>query len=441
MNCLEAVRKYKKMYKQLLATADELAGRIESNDVLCCDITLAQPGALLNAVAKHVKENGLTNVKQHILLDVYPYEMYQDAELLGKYTGISWFSSGGGRKAVNNGLADVMPCYYRDIPGLFTRYVDVDYFVAAVSPMDKHGYFSMSTVGSASQALLHKAKHIIVEVNKNLPRALNSPMVHISQIDGLYENHVPLVCLPKAEIDETSRTIGGLIAERIPDGATLQLGIGAVPDAVGLALKHKHDLGIHTEMLTDSMIELIECGAADNSCKAIHTGKTIATFAYGSKRMYDYIDHNPSVAILPVDYVNNPYTIAQNENVVSVNAALEIDLSGQVCAESIGNHMFSGSGGQLDYVRGALMSRGGLSFIAFPSTAKGGTISKIKPFLSPGAGVTTGRNEVDMIVTEYGIAKLRGRTFSQRAKSLISIAHPNFRDELLFEARKMGLML
>ena len=185
----------------------------------------------------------------------------------------------------------------------------------------------------------------------------------------------------------------------------------------------------------------IECGAAENSCKAIHPGKTIATFAYGSKRMYDYIDHNPSVAILPVDYVNNPYTIAQNDNVVSVNAALEIDLSGQVCAESIGNHMFSGSGGQLDYVRGALMSRGGLSFIAFPSTAKGGTISKIKPFLAPGAGVTTGRNEVDMIVTEYGIAKLRGRTFSQRAKALISIAHPNFRDELLFEARKMGLML
>ncbi len=441
MNRLEAVRKYKKMYKQLLATADELAGRIESNDVLCCDITLAQPGALLNAVAKHVKEKGLTNVKQHILLDVYPYEMYQDVELLGKYTGVSWFSSGGARKAVSNGLADVMPCYYRDIPGLFTQYVDVDYFVAAVSPMDKHGYFSMSTVGSASQALLHKAKHIIVEVNKNLPRALNSPMVHISQIDGLYENHVPLVCLPKAEIDETSKTIGGLIAERIPDGATLQLGIGAVPDAVGLALKHKHDLGIHTEMFTDSMVELIECGAVNNSKKPIHTGKTVATFAFGSQRIYDLIDDNPAFELLPVDYVNDPAVIAQHPNFVSINAALEVDFYGQVCAESIGTKHVSGSGGQVDYVRGATQSPGGMSFIAFPSTAKGGTVSKIMPTLTPGAIVTTSKNDVDYIVTEFGIAKLRGKPLSERAKALISIAHPNFRDELTFAAKKQGILI
>ena len=234
--------------------------------------------------------------------------------------------------------------------------------------------------------------------------------------------------LPKGRLRPIVRTAGGVVLMLVILRPLTEL------DLEGFAVSYD-DYAREIRELTE------QYRAADNSCKAIHPGKTIATFAYGSKRMYGYIDHNPSVAILPVDYVNNPYTIAQNDNVVSVNAALEIDLSGQVCAESIGNHMFSGSGGQLDYVRGALMSRGGLSFIAFPSTAKGGTISKIKPFLAPGAGVTTGRNEVDMIVTEYGIAKLRGRTFSQRAKALISIAHPNFRDELLFEARKMVLML
>ncbi len=438
---MNTARTYRKLYKQKLATAEALAERVESGNVVCSDITLAQPSGLLNALAQHVKKDGLTGVKQHTVLDVYPYEMYQNADLLGSLTGISWFSSGGARKAINGGYGDVMPCYYRDIPSLFEQYVDVDYFFAAVSPMDSHGYFSMSTVGSNSEAMMRKAKHIIVEVNKNLPRALHSPMVHISQVEGVCENTIPLVVLPQAKIDEVSQTIGNLIAEQIPDGATLQLGIGAVPDAVGMALKNKHDLGIHTEMFTDSMVELIECGAVNNSKKPIHTGRTVATFAFGSQRIYDLINDNPAFELLPVDYVNDPAVIAKHPNFVSINAALEVDFYGQVCAEAIGTKHVSGTGGQVDYVRGAVQSPGGMSFIAFPSTAKGGTVSKIVPMLTQGSVVTTSKNDVDCIVTEYGIAKLRGRPLSERAKALISIAHPDFRDELTFAAKKQNIII
>ena len=307
--------------------------------------------------------------------------------------------------------------------------------------MDKHGYFSLSTTSSYSQAMLSKAKRVFVEVNKYQPRAVCGMQIHVSQVDAIVEHDAPLPELPPVKLDEVSLTIGNLIAEQIPDGACIQLGIGAIPDATGMALKTKHDLGIHTEMFTDSMVELIACGAVNNSKKQIHPGKSVTTFAYGSKRIYDYIDDNPAIEILPVDYVNDPNVICQNDNVISINAALEVDLWGQVCAESVGTKHMSGSGGQIDYVRGACQSRGGKSFIAFSSTAKNGTISKIKPILTPGAVCTTSKNDVDCIVTEYGIARLRGRSLSERAKQLIAIAHPDFRDELTFEARKRGIMI
>ena len=238
-----------------------------------------------------------------------------------------------------------------------------------------------------------------------------------------------------------SLTICGLIAEEICDGACIQLGIGAIHDATGMALKQKHDLGIHTEMFTDSMVELIECGAVNNSRKQINRGKSVTTFAFGSKRIYDFIDDNPGIEILPVDYVNDPNVICRNDNMISINAAVEVDLWGQVCAESVGTKHLSGTGGQVDYVRGACQSKGGKSFIAFASTAKGGTVSKIQPILTPGGVCTTSKNDVDCIVTEYGIARLRGRPLSERAKQLISIAHPDFRDQLSFEAKKRGMMI
>jgi len=426
-------------YRSKLTAPEQIAAQIQPGWTCCSDIALSIPNRIYSALADRVRRDGLTGVTMHTLLDTRLLPCY-DEQLKGMLTGVSWFSGAGARSAVNGGYADVMPCYYRDISGLLTDHVEIDAYCAVVSPMDKHGYFSTCN-GSASSAMLRKAGRIYLEVNENMPRALSSPMIHISQVTALCENHTELPVLPSPKLDEISTTIGNLIAAEIPDGATLQLGIGAIPDAVGMALKSKRNLGIHTEMLTDSMVELLECGAVNNSRKPIHTGRTVATFALGSRRMYDYIDDNPSIEMLPVEYVNNPEIIAQHPCMMSINAALEVDFFGQVCAESVGTRHVSGTGGQADYVRGAIQSKGGKSFIAFPSTAKNDTISKIRPFLTPGAIVTTSKNDVDHIVTEYGIAKLRGRTLSQRTRALIAVAHPKFREELTFAAKKQNIII
>ena len=435
------MKNYSELYHSKLTTADELASRVESGWTLGMDAALAQTPAIMSALAERAGRDELSGVKVQTLLDVYPFEFYAENVLSGKLNGVSWFSSGGARKAVNGGYADFIPSYYRDIPGLIRSFYAYDAFCVSVSPMDKHGYFSLATTSSYSQAMLSNAKRVFVEVNKYQPRAVCGMQIHVSQVDAIVEHDAPLPELPPVKLDEVSVTIGNLIAEQIPDGACIQLGIGAIPDATGMALKAKHDLGIHTEMFTDSMVELIACGAVNNSKKQIHPGKSVTTFAYGSKRIYDYIDDNPAIEILPVDYVNDPNVICQNDNMISINAALEVDLWGQVCAESVGTKHMSGSGGQIDYVRGACQSKGGKSFIAFSSTAKGGTISKIKPILTPGAVCTTSKNDVDYIVTEYGLAHLRGHSLAQRAQQLIAIAHPDFRDELTFEAKKRGIMI
>jgi len=427
-------------YREKKTSPAGIAAQIQSGWTCGADIALAVPYAVCDAIGERARAGSLSNVTLHTMLDTKPLSFF-DAENRNSLRGVSWFSGAGQRKAVNGGWADLMPAYYRDMPGLLERYVDVDAYIAVVSPMDRHGCFSTGCDGSVSQALISKAKHIYLQVNDNMPRALSAPMIHISQVDALCEVNEALPVLPPTKLDDVSLTIGNYIAEEIPDGATLQLGIGAIPDAVGLALKNKKHLGLHTEMFTDSMMELIECGAADNSEKPIHRGKTVAAFAYGSQRMYDYIDDNPAFEILPVDYVNDPAVIALHPNFISVNAALEVDFYGQVCAESIGTRHVSGTGGQSDYVRGATSSRGGKSFIAFPSTAKGGSISKIVPTLTPGALVSTSKNDVDCIVTEYGIAKLRGRTLSQRVKALIAVAHPDFREELTAAARKENIII
>lgn len=432
---------YKALYAQKLMTADAVSEQVQSNWLFGMDTGPSQTPAIMAAVANKIRNSDITGVKVQTLLDVYPFEFYADDSLKGKMTGYSWFSSGGARKAVNAGYADILPAYYRDVPRHIRVEYEYDAFCVSVSPMDSHGYFSLANNGSYAEAMMDKAKRIFVEVNDQQPRCLCGTQIHVSQVDAIVEFNHELPVLPPVVIDETSRTIGNLIAEQIPDGACIQLGIGAIPDATGMALKAKHDLGIHTEMFTDSMVELIECGAVNNSKKQIHRGKSVTTFAYGSKRIYDYIDDNPAIEILPVDYVNDPAVICKNDNMISINAALEVDFFGQVCAESVGTKHMSGSGGQIDYVRGACQSKGGKSFIAFTSTAKGGTISKIKPILTPGAICTTSKNDVDYIVTEYGIAHLRGRSLGERTKQLIAIAHPDFRDELTFEAKKRGILI
>ena len=432
---------YSASYRSKLTTAAEVAERVRDGWSIGMDAALSQTPAIMEALAERARKDELRGVTVQTLLDSYPFAFYADDSLNGKLNGVSWFSSAGARKAINAGYADFIPSYYRDIPGLIRANYDYDAVCVAVSPMDKNGYFSLGTVNSYSAAMLEKAKRVFVEVNVKQPRAVCGGQIHVSRVDAIVENSFELPVLPPTKLDETSLTIGNLIAEQIPDGACIQLGIGAIPDAVGTALKSKHDLGIHTEMFTDSMVELIECGAVNNSKKQLHPLQSVTTFAFGSKRMYDFIDDNPAIAILPVDYVNDPAVICRNDNMISINAALEVDLWGQVCAESVGTKHISGSGGQIDYVRGACQSKGGKSFIAFPSTAKGGTISKIKSILTPGAVCTTSKNDVDYIVTEYGLAHLRGRSLSERAKALIAIAHPDFRDELRFEAKKRGIII
>ena len=432
---------YQDLYRQKLTDAASIAARVESGWVIGMDAATAHTPKIISALAERARNDEIRNVKVQTLLDVYPLEFYADKTLDGKLNGVSWFAGGGARKAINAGFADFIPNYYRDIPKLIRSCYDYDAFCVSVSPMDEHGYFSLGCVSSYSEAMIEKSRRIFIEVNDFQPRAVCGLQIHISQVDGIVENNMPLPVLPAANIDETSRTIGGYIAELIPDGACIQLGIGAIPDATGMALKSKHDLGIHTEMFTDSMVELIECGAVNNSRKQIHRGVSVTTFAFGSQRIYDYINDNPAIALMPVDYVNDPNVICQNDNMISINAALEVDFWGQVCAESVGTKHMSGSGGQIDYVRGATQSKGGKSFIAFTSTAKGGTISKIKSTLTPGAVCTTSKNDVDYIVTEYGVAHLRGQSLASRTKQLIAIAHPDFRDQLAFEAKQRGIMI
>ena len=432
---------YQELYKAKHTTAEALAAQVQNGWLIGMDAGASQTPTIISALAARARNNEIAGVRVQTLLDVYPLEYLADASLFGKLTSEAWFSGGGSRKAVNGGYGDIIPNYYRDIPGYIRRMYDYDAFCVSVSPMDKHGYFSLATTSSYSPAVIEKAKRIFLEVNDRQPRAVCGAQVHISQVAGLIEVSHERPVLPPTKIDAVSETIGGLIAERIDDGSCIQLGIGAIPDAVGAALCAKHDLGIHTEMFTDSMVELIARGAVNNSKKQIHRGQSVTTFAFGSQRIYDYIDDNPGIAILPVDYVNDPNVICRNDNMISINAALEVDLWGQVCAESVGTKHMSGSGGQVDYVRGACQSKGGKSFIAFTSTAKGGAISKIKSTLTPGAVVTTSKNDVDYIVTEYGVAHLRGEPLSRRAQQLIAIAHPNFRDELRFEAKKRGILI
>jgi len=433
------INNFKQSYNEKLKTIEELAGMVKSGWNFCSDIGISIPNAIYEAIGDRVRKGEITGLTMQNFLDVGDLPCYED-DLVGKVKGISWFSGVEGRKAVNAGHADVMPNYLRDAPSLFRDYIDIDAFCAVVSPMDRHGYFSTCNA-ACSFAQSRKAKNIFLEVNENMPRSAFTSYIHISQVTALCENNIALPESAPDEVDEEGRIIGELIYDEIPNGSTIQLGIGSVPNAVGTLLRGKRNLGIHTELFTDSMMELLKCGAADNALKPIHLGRSVATFIFGTRKLYDFIDDNPSIEMQPVDYVNDPRIISKHPNMMSINAAVEVDFMGQVCAESIGSRHLSGTGGQVDFVRGAVLSLGGKSFIAFNSTAHNGEISRISPVLRSGAFVTTSKNDVDHIVTEYGIAKLRGKSVYQRAKALIAIAHPKFRDELTHQARKLNIII
>lgn len=435
------MNKFQEMYQAKRKSPEEVAMYVKSGDVCACPTGLEEPTAICEAVAARAMRGELTGVVHHATLCVKGGP-FMKPELKGKYDYVSWFTGGPGRKGIQEGIHTYIPNNYSTIPGLWRDVQPrLDVFYAEVSPMDKHGYFSCPMAGAEVVAMREKASIILLDVNDQMPRVMGDCLIHISQVTALCESSRPLLVLNNPPLSDDDKKIGQMIADEVCDGATLQLGIGGIPNAVGVLLKDKKDLGLHTEMFTDSMVDLLECGAVTNMKKPIHVGKTVATLAWGSKKMYDFMDDNPAFEMYPVSYINNPAVIAQHDNFVSVNSCVEVDLFGQICSESIGTKHYSGSGGQLDFVRGANMSKGGKGFIAMLSTTKGGTISKIKPILTPGSIVTTPRNEVDFLVTENGIVRLKGQTASQRAKMIISLAAPQFREELEYEAKKMNLII
>ncbi|MEA4816883.1 MAG: acetyl-CoA hydrolase/transferase C-terminal domain-containing protein [Lachnospiraceae bacterium] len=428
------------MYKQKLKTPEQIAEYFESGFVCAAPTCVAQPIIIAKAVGEKVRREDIWGIQHHSLL-TFP-AAYVEEDIAEKYAHVSWFSGPNSRKGVQKGLYDVMPCHLGQIPRIWEEEMHkVDVFYAMVSPMDRHGYFSVGVSAVEVLAQLKMARYVFLEVNDRMPRTYGTNIVHISQVTALCECSYDLPELPSPPISDDDMIIGQTIAELIPDGATLQLGIGGIPDAVGKCMTNKKDLGLHTEMFCESMIDLIESGVVNNSKKNIDRGITMCAFALGTKRMYDFLDENPSVQFRGGEYVNDPYVIGKFDNFVSVNSCVEVDFWGQVCSESVGPKNISGTGGQVDFVRGCYLSPGGKSFIAMNSTVKGGTVSKIKPMLTPGAVVTTLKTDVEYIVTEYGAARLRGKTLRQRTRELISIAHPKFREELTFEARKMNILI
>ncbi|MDR2882869.1 MAG: 4-hydroxybutyrate CoA-transferase [Alistipes sp.] len=363
------------------------------------------------------------------------YTDYLLPEYSGHFRHVTTFAGPASRSLVNAGLADFIPSFFRDVPGLLGDRVPVDVAVVNVSPPDADGYCSLGVACDYNVAAVENARRIVAQVNECMPRVGGREnAVHISRFDAIVPCADPLPEIPPPGASSAVESaIGQHIADLVKDGDTLQLGIGGIPDAVLGFLGDKKDLGIHSEMFSDGAVGLIRAGVVNGRRKTLMPGRHVATFLVGSRVLYDFVADNPDVVMLPVDRVNDPNVIAQNDNLVSINSCLEVDLSGQVNAESVAGRQFSGIGGQVDFIRGARMSRGGRSIIAMPSTAAKGTVSRIVANFSPGAVVTTSRCDVDHIVTEYGVASLRGCTLRQRAEALTAIAHPDFRNGLAEE--------
>ncbi len=362
---------------------------------------------------------------------------YIAPEVEGHFRHNALFIGGNVRQAVNEGRADYTPVFLSQVEELFeSGQMPIDVALIQVSPPDAHGFCSFGVGVDATLTAARFAKFVVAQVNDQMPRTFGDCFLHIQDIDAVVEVSRPLCELKPIQITEVHHAIGKHVARLIEDGATLQLGIGGIPDAVLLELTHHQDLGVQTEMLSDSVIPLIESGVLNGNRKSIHRGKIILSFVLGTKELFDYVNNNPMFEFHPNRYTNDPWVIAQNDKMVAVNSALQIDITGQVCADSIGTYFYSGIGGQVDFIRGASHSKGGKPIIAIPATAKNGTISRIAPMLDPGAGVVTSRGAVHYVVTEFGVAYLHGRTIRQRAEALIQIAHPKFREELFAYCEK-----
>jgi 4-hydroxybutyrate CoA-transferase len=342
------------------------------------------------------------------------------------------------RRAVQEGRADFTPVFLSEIPRLFrSGLLPIDVALIQVAPPDQHGFCSLGVEVGCTLTAAQLARTVIAEINTHMPRTLGDSFIHLSHLTACIETDRPLCEAPMGECNPVAERIGQHIAELIPDGATLQLGIGAIPDAVLRSLRHKRHLGLHSELFSDGIIDLVEAGVIDGEAKSIHRGKLVAGFVLGTRRLFDWVHNNAMVELHPTEYVNDPFVIAQHRRMVAINSALQVDLTGQVCADSLGPQLYSGAGGQVDFIRGAARAEEGLPIIALPATAKGGTLSRIVAMLEAGSGVVTSRYDVHMVVTEYGVAQLYGRTLAQRVRALIAIAHPAFRDNLTDAARRL----
>ena len=345
------------------------------------------------------------------------------------------------RRAVQEGRADFTPVFLSEIPRLFREgYLPIDVALISVTPPDDHGFCSFGVEVGTTKPAAESARLIVAEVNRQMPRTLGDSFIHVSRLNHIVEADYPIPEAPQGGGSEDHLKVGAYIAELIPNGATLQMGIGSIPDAVLQNLGNHRDLGIHTELFSDGVIDMVDAGVITCARKNFHPGKIVAGFLFGSNRLYEFVHNNPIIEMHPTDYVNDPFNIAQNDNMVAINSALQVDLTGQVCADSIGPRFYSGVGGQLDFIRGAARSKGGVPIVAFLSTAKGGEISRIVPMLNEGSGVVTTRNDVHYVVTEFGVASLYGKSVRQRAQELINVAHPKFRDELKYAAHELGYL-
>ncbi|MFM8411727.1 MAG: acetyl-CoA hydrolase/transferase family protein, partial [Alphaproteobacteria bacterium] len=424
---------WKSEARRRTTSATEAVKLVRSGDHVFIGSGCAEPQTLVATLSARPDENDVEIL--HILtLGVAPYA---DPRFPGRFRHNALFIGANVREAVQAGNADYTPVFLSEIPALFrSGRLPVDVALVQTSPPDEAGWVSLGISVDVVRSAVENADVVIAEVNPAMPRTHGDSFVHVRDVDAFVEVSTPMLELPPSEPDEACRRIAANLATLVPDEATLQLGIGEIPQALAPLLVGKRDLGIHTEMFSDGIVDLVESGTVTGACKTRGRGKVVTSFCMGTRRLYDYVHDNPLFEFRGVEYVNDPFVIAQHDRMVAINSALEIDLTGQVCADSIGQRFFSGIGGQVDFIRGASRSRGGRPIIALRSTARGGTVSRIVPVLSEGAGIVTSRGDVHYVVTEYGIANLYGRSVRERALALVSIAHPDFRAELLAAARE-----
>ena len=426
-------------YRRKVTSAEAAVSAVACSDHVWLHAGCNNPEELLNALVGRASE--LRDVELTHLL-TFGAAPHVDPKYAGSFRHRALFTGPNVRQAVNEGRADFVPVFLSEIPGLIrSRVIPVDVAFIQIAPPDEHGFCSYGVGVECTKAAAESARSVIALVNRQMPRSLGDSFIHVSRLTHVVEIDRPVVELPQATaVSEVSRAIGKNVADLIESGSTLQMGIGEIPDAVLLYLKDKRDLGIHTEMFSDGVVELFESGVITGEAKTLHKGKLVSSFVLGSKRTFDFLDNNPFVEFHPSDYVNDPFVIAQNDKMVAINSAIAVDITGQVCADSMGRAIYSGVGGQVDFIRGASRSRGGKPIIALPSTARGGKVSRIVDALAEGSGVVTSRADVHYVVTEYGTADLRGRSLRERAKALIACAHPDFRDELRCAAQKRKLL-